>query len=131
MAYGDGEPQSGYEAINNLLDSGLDFTAVFCAGDLMTLGAMKAIKKKGLRVPEDISVVSYDDIDMAGLSDPPLTTVRTSQIEIGRKAVERVFELLDNPSQEERLPKRIVLPTELVIRESCANVTGQIYRERR
>ncbi len=118
---GDGEVESGYQAMNRLLDLKVTFTAVIAANDIMALAAMKAIRDRGLRVPEDISIVGYDNIDMTNLAYPPLTTVETFQIEMGKKAVGRLFELA-NGSKEKS--KRITTPAELVIRGSCARLSN-------
>jgi DNA-binding LacI/PurR family transcriptional regulator len=108
--------ESGYRTIKELLAASYDFTALLAASDLMAMGAIKAIKERGLKVPEDIAVIGFDDIPAAGFADPPLTTVRQPIYQIGSLAAEILIRTL----QKERVKKnQIVMPTELVIRKSC------------
>jgi LacI family transcriptional regulator len=94
--------------------------AIFCASDLMAIGAIKAIEEAGLRVPEDIAVVGFDDGDYAPLSAPPLTSVRQDRVGLGTAAVEALLRMLDSPDSP---PASTVLPTELIRRESSAAKT--------
>ena len=89
-------------------------TGVFCYNDAAALGAMRAAHAAGLRVPQDLSVVGFDDIDLAPYFEPPLTTVAQPKREVGEKAVQLVLDLLagDRPVED------CVLPNRLVIRES-------------
>jgi DNA-binding LacI/PurR family transcriptional regulator len=90
---GDWSPESGFEATQRLLDGGA-FTAVFSANDQMALGVLHALSDRGLRVPEQISVVGFDDIPEAAHFIPPLTTVRQDFAELGRRIVEALLEVL-------------------------------------
>ncbi len=89
--------------------------AFFCASDEMAIGAIKAIEEAGLSVPEDVAVVGFDDIDYAAISMPSLTSVRQDRVGLGTAAVEALLRMLDEP---ESPPPSIVLPVELVVRES-------------
>jgi LacI family transcriptional regulator len=92
-------------------------TAVVAANDMMALGAMAEFKTAGLKVPRDISIVGFDDIAFAALSDPPLTTVCSPRAEIGRKAVEALMSTIENP----HLPgAEIQIPLHLIKRSSTA-----------
>jgi LacI family repressor for deo operon, udp, cdd, tsx, nupC, and nupG len=93
------------------------FTAIFCANDEMAIGALRAIKTRGLRVPEDISVVGFDDIRFARFSDPPLTTIAQPMGDIGREAATLLIEILN---QANVAPRKHMLPTQLVVRGSTA-----------
>lgn len=123
MAYGDFSQASGYEAMRRLLAHQPD--AVCAASDTMALGALQAIREAGLRVPEDMAVVSFDDLPPALSADPPLTTVRQSVERTGRVAVETLIDVLNTGPTP---PRRIVLPVELVIRESCGALSHPITR---
>jgi len=90
-------------------------TAVFCFNDLTAMGLLLACYKRGLVVPDHLSVVGFDDIDMAAYSIPPLTTVRQPRFDLGRWAMQMMFELLDGQQ-----PENQVLPCELVIRNTTA-----------
>ncbi len=106
---------SGYQRVMELLDSGKPgFDAIFAASDSIAMGAIKALQESGYRVPEEVSVVGFDDIPTASIFTPPLTTVR-QQIHTGGEAlVSRVMALING----DKAPS-ILLPTELVVRASC------------
>jgi len=115
-----GEPtfQFGNLAMRELIDSGKTFTGVFCGNDLIALGALQALESAGLRVPEDAAVVGYDDIHMAGLSKPRLTTVRQPIQEMGKALVEHLISTIEtgnSPIQN----RHLVFPMSLVVRDSC------------
>jgi DNA-binding LacI/PurR family transcriptional regulator len=92
-------------------------TAVVCANDLMAIGAMHEFHAAGLKVPREISIVGFDDIAFAGLSQPSLTTVNLPRGELGRRAVEALLETLDDPKHQ---GFEIRVPTNLIVRESTA-----------
>jgi LacI family transcriptional regulator len=83
----------------------------------MAIGAIKVIRDAGMRVPEDIAVVGFDDIPLASMVEPPLTTVRQPIEQLGSMAVKLLVGLMENP--EGNTVHRVVLPTELVVRASC------------
>ena len=116
IRFGESSLQSGYEMTESLLSSGNNFTAIFAAGDTMALGAMKALKAHGIRVPQDCAVVGFDDIELAAYWDPALTTVRIPMEQLGQRAFAK---LLAQIKGEPILIEKEVLPHELVIRESC------------
>ena len=92
--------------------------AVFVASDIMAIGALRAIRDAGLRVPEDIALAGFDDMPFAERSEPPLTTVRQPIVRMGGTAVEMLIDLIEHPDS---VPHRIILPTELVVRKSCGS----------
>ncbi len=114
---GDFSVESGIRAVESLLARADRFSAVFCSNDEMAIGAVNALKAHNLRVPDDISVVGFDDIHFARYSDPPLTTVAQPKAELGREAMSMLIEILDGVDVPAR--KRI-LATHLVIRGSTA-----------
>lgn len=107
----------GYEAAQQLIQSKETFTAVFCATDLMAIGAMKAFGEAGIKVPEQMAVVGYDDISMANLYQPSLTTIKQPIQEMGKAAVNLLLDLIHDT--DESIAKKITFPVQLVIRESC------------
>jgi LacI family transcriptional regulator len=113
---GDFKQHPGYVAANALLDLADPPTAIFAANDLSAMGVCEAIRSRGLHIPEDMSVIGFDDIPEARLMHPPLTTVRQPLIDMGRLATRMLLEHIQNPNQP---ASRIVLPTELIIRSSC------------
>lgn len=113
IAEGDFTEEGGYEAAQRLLIHRPD--AIFIASDMMALGTLRAIREAGLHVPQDIALVSFDDMPFTARTDPPLTTVRQPIQRTGVLAVEMLIDLLENP---ESGPRRVILPIELVIRET-------------
>lgn len=109
--------ESGYAAMMRLLDLPEPPTAVFASGDLLALGAVMAAKDKGLSVPADISVMGYDDIELAQYVTPALTTIRQNTELLGTRAAEILLASIDG-SQEEK--EALIIPVEVVVRESCA-----------
>jgi LacI family repressor for deo operon, udp, cdd, tsx, nupC, and nupG len=114
---GDFSAEAGIRCTEALFATGVPFTALFCGNDEMAIGALRAIKSRGLRVPEDISVVGFDDIRFARYSDPPLTTIAQPAGEIGREAATLLIEILQHA---EVPPRKRILPTQLVVRGSAA-----------
>jgi DNA-binding LacI/PurR family transcriptional regulator len=109
-------PEIGYKPMQGLLEKSTDFTAIFCFNDIAAIGAIRALKDAGLRVPEDVSVVGFDDIQSAAYSTPSLTTVRQPLTEMGQRGAEILLERIAN--REAEYPAQVVMQPELVIRES-------------
>lgn len=97
-------------------------TAIFASNDLTAFGVIDAARDAGLKVPEDLSVIGFDDIPGASYSNPPLTTVRQPLLEMGRLATRMLFERIADPKLDVR---RIEMPTELKIRATCRSIHGQ------
>ncbi|WP_273853498.1 LacI family DNA-binding transcriptional regulator [Guptibacillus spartinae] len=117
IQYGDFHEESGYEAMNRILQSGALPEAIFAASDMMAFGALKAIKKAGLRVPEDIRLVGCDDIDACRYSDPMLTTVRQNKELLGKLAAHMLHDLTNGKTGL----KPVFIDSELIVRESCGS----------
>jgi LacI family transcriptional regulator len=115
VAEGDFTDDGGYFAMQRLLPHKPD--AVFAASDMMAIGAMRAIQETGLRIPDDIAVIGYDDIPLAARTSPPLTTVRQPIQREGGMAAETLIDMITHPGDQAR---RIILTSELVIRSSCS-----------
>ncbi|SCL13619.1 transcriptional regulator, LacI family [Micromonospora nigra] len=115
---GDWSPRAGYE-IGQRLAARRDVTAVFCANDHQALGLLRALHQYGVRVPEDVSVVGFDDIPESEYLTPPLTTVRQDFDEVGRRCVAALLELLDDGVGPTRTGHPLVDPL-LVVRDSSA-----------
>jgi DNA-binding LacI/PurR family transcriptional regulator len=109
--------EGGYEATRRLLDDHVPFTAVFAANDLSALGVVTALTQSGLRVPEDVSVVGFDDLRLAAYMSPPLTTVHQPAAEIARRATEILIDLTHGMKVR---TMRQLLPPKLVVRASTA-----------
>jgi LacI family transcriptional regulator len=122
---GDFYPESGYEAMVALLDLPDPPTAIFAAADLMAAGAMRATAERGISCPRDLSVVGFDDIQLAALLHPPLTTIRQDKQGLGRAAGEALVRMIADPELE---PPIAVVPVELVARDSSYVVSGRPSR---
>lgn len=105
----------GYQGVKKLLEEGVDFDGIFCGNDLIALGALKALLENGLRVPEDVGLVGYDDIYMAAMVSPGLTTVRQPKYEMGYEAAKALVDMIENRKRPEN---GHILSTDLVIRET-------------
>ncbi|MBV1856725.1 LacI family DNA-binding transcriptional regulator [Catellatospora tritici] len=113
---GDWSPNSGYEAGKHIA-ARPDVTAVFCANDQQALGMLRALHERGIRVPEDVSVIGFDDIPEAAYLSPPLTTIRQDFDEVGRRCLAALLDMLD--AREPALPPRHPrVPPTLVVRTS-------------
>ncbi|MCC6614236.1 MAG: LacI family DNA-binding transcriptional regulator [Anaerolineae bacterium] len=113
-AIGDYSLQSGYDAAMKLIPHRPE--AIFVASDTMALGTLRALKEAGLRVPEDVGVVGFDDLPPAVQADPQLTTIRQPIKRIGQMAVETLIENIADP---DRPLRQVYLPNELIVRASC------------
>jgi LacI family transcriptional regulator, galactose operon repressor len=115
VAEADFYTESGYAAMETLLALPARPTAVFAAADLMAVGAIRAIGAAGLRCPDDVAVVGFDDIQLAELLSPPLTTVKQDKHGLGTTAARALFEMIEDP---EARPAARTLPVQLVVRGS-------------
>jgi len=115
LTRGDFHAPSGYSAAMLLLRQTPRPTAIFVCNDMMAIGAMRAATQLGLRVPENIAIVGFDDIQLASYTNPSLTTVAQPKQEIGQLAVKLLFERMSDPSLP---PRHTILSTQLIIRES-------------
>ncbi len=109
----------GERCMEELMARGGDFTAILCANDRLAIGAIMALKRRGLSCPTDISVTGFNDMAMVDRIDPPLTTVRIQQYRVGNAAAELLLERMTKRSELHR-PQHLVLPVELVVRGSTA-----------
>ncbi|OOF45686.1 transcriptional repressor PurR [Rodentibacter trehalosifermentans] len=125
VAEGYFEPEDGYECMNKILNQTNHPTAVFCCNDVMALGAISAITEKGLRVPEDISIIGYDNIHSSRFYAPPLTTIHQSKSRLGAQAVNLLFERISQKDTENspQSQSRIDIHPELVIRKSVKSIS--------
>jgi LacI family transcriptional regulator len=112
---GDYHAQSGMDITHIILGMDPRPTAIFALNDLMALGALRAAAEAGYSVPNDLSVVGYDDLEISHFTNPPLTTIAQPKKEVGTRAVNLLVERMSKKSQP---PVRLVLPPELIVRRS-------------
>jgi LacI family repressor for deo operon, udp, cdd, tsx, nupC, and nupG len=128
MTAGDYSVESGIRAVEHLYAKKRKFSAIFCANDEMAIGAIRGIKAHGRRVPEDVSVIGFDDIRFARYTDPPLTTISQPKNELGREAMSMLIEILrgvDTPTLKR------VLAADLIVRNSTAPPHDPPYSRRK
>jgi len=113
VSYGDYTSEAGYAQMRDLLEQVPDVDGVFACSDLMAIGAMEAIRERDRRVPNDVAVVGFDDIQLAAYCSPPLTTVRQNLLKGGEALVRNLMQYL-----QDGIITRTILPVELVIRKS-------------
>ena len=113
VAEGTYKMESGYETAKELLAKGV--RTFFVCNDIMALGVCKAVKESGYNIPEDVSVVGFDDIQISHVIEPPLTTVRQPSYDMGKEAIKMLVKLIEG----KKIRKKIVkFKPELVIRQS-------------
>ena len=117
LIHGDWTAQSGLEAVEKILTVRPRVSAVFAQNDRMAIGAIRGLREAGLRVPEDISVIGYDDIPLTSYFDPPLTTIRQPLDQIGKIGAQL---LIDAVRHESYSPKTVKTEPNLVERSTCA-----------
>jgi LacI family transcriptional regulator len=120
VVHGDYTEEGGYKCTKEILKKEKP-DAIFCGNDLMAVGAIKAIYEAGLKVPYDIAVVGFDDIEIAKYITPTLTTVKVSLSAMGELAVEKLIEMIERRDQDEIFGD-YTIKTELVIRHSTINI---------
>jgi DNA-binding LacI/PurR family transcriptional regulator len=121
VVHGDGRVEGGGPSMELLLAARERPTGVFCYNDMTAIGALKAIRAHGLRVPDDISLAGFDDLPLAQYVEPPLTTVRQPKHEMGRLAMQVLLKMLAH----ERAEQSIRVSGELIVRESTAPPKGE------
>jgi DNA-binding LacI/PurR family transcriptional regulator len=112
--------EAGHAAMLRLLDRCPDLTAVFCANDLLAMGALSALYERTLRVPDQVSVMGFDDTALARHASPPLTTMRIYSRDMARSAARRLLERIESRGLP---PVKTEFPIDLVLRKSCKEVT--------
>jgi LacI family transcriptional regulator len=120
VAQGDWSYVSGYRAMCQILEQGQTFTALFAHNDQMAIGAMRATREAGIQIPQDLSVVGYDDIPAAEYADPPLTTIRQPMREVGATAARLLIERIEQ-AEPPNGEAEVLLSPELIQRASSAS----------
>jgi LacI family transcriptional regulator len=111
--------EKGYDHVNALLSLAERPTAIFAANDINATYGYKAIKDRNLRIPEDISIIGFDDIELGKIISPPLTTIRVYKEQMGSIAVRTLFKVIQHEIEQ---PVTTLVPTRLIERESVANI---------
>lgn len=122
---GDFTEMSGRAGVRALTEGRPD--AIFAANDAMASGALTELTTRGVRVPDDVAIVGFDDLQFAAEMEPPLTTIRQRPEALAETAVELLLDVIAEP---DALPRRVVLPTELIVRASCGARSDAKEREK-
>ncbi|MDO7905707.1 substrate-binding domain-containing protein [Paenibacillus sp. JX-17] len=112
-------PEDGYQLMKRALESSSRPTAFLVQNDSMAVGALRALHEAGIKVPEEMSIIGFNDIAMSEFMQPPLTTVKVHMEYMGETAVELIADRLNSKRD---IAKKVVLPTKLIVRESCASL---------
>lgn len=123
IVYGDYNLEHGYRSVMELLDV-RRYTAIFCGDDMIAFGAMSALKQIGVRVPEEMAVIGFDNVPLSAFFDPPLTTVNYPMREMGKKAFEIFYERVKKRTKK---IQHLLLPANLVIRQSTGGEVVSAY----
>ena len=107
--------QNGYESAKKIFTAYKNITAVFACNDAMAIGVMQYLKDNNYKIPDDVSVIGFDDVEVDLMLDPPLTTMRVPKIELGSEALKLMVDILQNKKIS---IKKVIVPVELVIRKS-------------
>lgn len=118
LTCGDYSHQSGYMMMKQLLEQAPDVDGVFCGNDQMAIGAMKFLNKCGKRIPEDIKIIGYDDVFLASVVEPSLSTIHVQKRHAGIEAAHMLFDRIENPDQDPDQAVGIKMEARLVIRKS-------------
>ena len=108
------QESAGRAGVRALFDSGVPFDAIFAASDLIAIGAMQALRQARMRIPQDVSVVGFDDIPSASYVNPPLTTIRQDTVRAGQLLVDNIIAIIEGKQVDS-----VLLPPRLVVRDSC------------
>ena len=114
--------ESGFQAMNRLLEQNRPFTALVCANDEMALGAMRAAHNAGIKIPQNLSVVGFDDQDFASFCTPTLTTVQQDSDALGRQTIQHLVSLIQDPNAAAH--HRVLYP-KLIVRQSTATPSSK------
>jgi LacI family transcriptional regulator len=110
---------NGYNAARKLFSANKNISSVFACNDAMAIGAMQYLKDSGKRIPEDVSIIGFDDVVSEGMVDPPLCTVRVPKLEMGVEAMKLISEQIKNPGLKNQ---KILIPAELIVRKSTRKI---------
>ncbi len=115
--------QNGYNSAKRLFAKNKNVTAIFACNDAMAIGVMHYLKEKGYVIPDDVSLIGFDDVEADLMLNPLLTTVRVPKIELGTEAFRLIVNILKNKLKNKKsIPKKILVPVELIVRESTVSI---------
>jgi LacI family transcriptional regulator len=122
VIYGEHTFAGGYESANQLLGPDRRITAIFAGNDVLAFGCIRAAIEKGIRIPDDISIIGFDNVEISQITSPPLTTIDQPKYEIGKAAIEMLLNMIAKDGIRE--PEHRVIGVRLIERQSCRRVSG-------
>ena len=122
VLYGEHTFAGGYESANQLLGRDREITAVFAGNDVLAFGCIRTAIEKGIRVPDDLSIIGFDNVEISQLTHPPLTTIDQPKYEIGKAAIEMLLNMMEKGGNRE--PEQRVIGVRLIERQSCRRISG-------
>src|SRR6266404_6647461 len=122
VIYGEHTFAGGYRSANQLLGLGRKITAIFAGNDVLAFGCIRAAIEKGIRIPADLSIIGFDNVEISQITNPPLTTIDQPKYEIGKAAIEMLLDMLAKDGVRE--PEHRVIGVRLIERQSCRRVSA-------
>ncbi len=129
VVYGEHTFGAAYQVAMQHLEADRNMTAIFAGNDVIAFGCMRAMMEKGVRIPEDVSIVGFDNLEMSQISSPPLTTIDQPKYETGKAAVEMLLSMMAKDGPHE--PEHRIIGVRLIERESCRRIAGTAVQDRR
>ena len=126
IVYGEHTFEVAYQSAKQLLAAEPKITAVFAGNDVIAFGCMRALMEKGIRIPEDVSIIGFDNVEMAQITSPPLTTIDQPKYETGKAAVEILMNMMGKNGVSE--PEHRIIGVRLIERQSCRSVSAPAAR---
>jgi DNA-binding LacI/PurR family transcriptional regulator len=120
IAEGDWSASSGYRSVSQMLAEKVRFSAIFAQNDRMAIGAIHALRQAGKHVPQDVSVIGFDDMPLASYFDPPITTIQQDTFRMGREAASLLIDAIEQP---EPVFQKVLIGAELVVRQSTRQIS--------
>src|SRR5579872_4092106 len=121
VVYGEHTFAGGYESARQLLEAGRKITAIFAGNDVLAFGCIRAAIEKGIRIPGDLSIIGFDNVEMSQITNPPLTTIDQPKYEIGEAAIEMLLNMIAKDGTRE--PEHRVIGVRLIERQSCRKIS--------
>ena len=129
VIYGEHTFPGGYESARRLLEADRKITAIFAGNDVLAFGCIRAAIEKGIRIPDDLSIIGFDNVEMSQITNPPLTTIDQPKYEIGKAAIEMLLNVMAKDGIRE--PEHRVIGVRLIERQSCRRISDSTRPNRK
>ncbi|MFP5276932.1 MAG: LacI family DNA-binding transcriptional regulator [Acidobacteriota bacterium] len=129
VVFGEHTFGAAYQSTKQLLGTDRNITAIFAGNDVIAFGCMRALMENGIRIPEDVSILGFDNVEMTQITSPPLTTIDQPKYETGKAAVEILLNMISKDGVRE--PEHRIIGVHLIERQSCRKISGAAVQDRR